>query len=136
MAYRTLNYINKSVASDVESFIESAEEDFDRSVSSLVGNFISDCDCDIVLLAGGGNSGDPELSEVALLQLSADIGIVARLHDLLMGHLVVVLLGAPEALGLLNDLLSSLARHHRAFYSCHLSSSFRNRGLICRGPGA
>ena len=40
MAYRTLNDINKSVASDVESFIESAEEGFDSSVSSLVGNFI------------------------------------------------------------------------------------------------
>ena len=57
MAYRTLNDINKSVASDVESFIESAEEDFDSSVSSLVGNFISDCDCDIVLLAGPSSSG-------------------------------------------------------------------------------
>jgi len=57
MAYRTLNDINKSVASDVESFIESAEEGFDSSVSSLVGNFISDCDCDIVLLAGPSSSG-------------------------------------------------------------------------------
>lgn len=57
MAYRTLNDINKSVVSDVESFIESAEEGFDSSVSSLVGNFISDCDCDIVLLAGPSSSG-------------------------------------------------------------------------------
>ena len=57
MAHRTLNDINKNVASDVESFIESAEEGFDSSVSSLVGNFISDCDCDIVLLAGPSSSG-------------------------------------------------------------------------------
>ena len=49
MAHRTLNDINKNVASDVESFIESAEEGFDSSVSSLVGNFISDCDCDNAL---------------------------------------------------------------------------------------
>ena len=33
MAHRTLNDINKSVVSDVESFIESAEEGFDSSVS-------------------------------------------------------------------------------------------------------
>lgn len=57
MAYRTLSDINKSVASDVESFIESAEEDFDGSVSSLVERFVSDCDCDIVLLAGPSSSG-------------------------------------------------------------------------------
>lgn len=57
MAYRTLNEINKSVASDVGAFIESAEDGFDRSVSSLVDSFISDCDCDIVLLAGPSSSG-------------------------------------------------------------------------------
>ncbi len=57
MAYRTLSDINKSVASDVESFIESAEEGFDGSVSSLVERFVSDCDCDIVLLAGPSSSG-------------------------------------------------------------------------------
>ncbi|HAX84613.1 MAG TPA: hypothetical protein DCY15_09345 [Ruminococcaceae bacterium] len=57
MAYRTLSDINKNVASDVESFIESAEEGFDGSVSSLVERFVSDCDCDIVLLAGPSSSG-------------------------------------------------------------------------------
>lgn len=57
MSYRTLSDINKSVASDVESFIESAEEGFDGSVSSLVERFVSDCDCDIVLLAGPSSSG-------------------------------------------------------------------------------
>ena len=30
-------------------------------------------------------------------------------------------LGTPVALGHLEDLISSLARHHRAFYTCHLS---------------
>lgn len=57
MAYQTLNEINKNVASNVEAFIESAESGFDRSVDSLVGSFISDCDCDIVLLAGPSSSG-------------------------------------------------------------------------------
>lgn len=57
MAYRTLNDINRNVSTDVDSFIMSAEGDFDSSVSSLVDNFISDCNCDIVLLAGPSSSG-------------------------------------------------------------------------------
>lgn len=57
MANSTLNDINKNVATDVDSFIRSAEGSFDSSVSSLVSNFISDCNCDIVLLAGPSSSG-------------------------------------------------------------------------------
>lgn len=57
MANSTLNDINKSVAADAEGFIDSAEASFDGSVSSLVDSFISNCDCDIVLLAGPSSSG-------------------------------------------------------------------------------
>ena len=42
------------------------------------------------------------------------------LHDLLVGHLEVAGFVAPVALGELEGLVSSLARHHRAFNTCHI----------------
>lgn len=57
MANSTLKEINNGVGSDVEAFIGSAEREFDSSVSELVGGLISDCNCDIVLLAGPSSSG-------------------------------------------------------------------------------
>lgn len=57
MANSTLKEINNGVGSDVEAFIGSAESEFDSSVSELVGGLISDCNCDIVLLAGPSSSG-------------------------------------------------------------------------------
>ena len=79
---------------------------------------------DAVHLAGGADAGDPQTAEIALLQLAAHIGIPQGLHHLLVGDLEVVLFVAPIALRQLNDLFSSLARHHRAFYSSHDLSSF------------
>ena len=75
-----------------------------------------------VELAGGGDAGDPQLAEIPLLQPAAHIGVGQGLHDGLVGHLEVLALGAPVALGHLQDLISSLARHHRAFYSSHCKS--------------
>ena len=74
-----------------------------------------------VELAAGGDTGDPQLAEVALLLLAAYVGVAAGLHDLLLGHLEVAGLVAPVALRETEHLVPSLARHHRAFDSSHLS---------------
>ena len=78
-------------------------------------------------LAAGADTGDPKLTELALLLLAADVSIAQGLHDRLIGHLEVLGLAAPVTLGHAEDLISSLARHHRAFNSSHLSVL-----LICR----
>lgn len=57
MAFSTLEKINMSVETDVDSFIRNSEMDFDKSVSSLVDSVTADNDCDIVLLAGPSSSG-------------------------------------------------------------------------------
>ena len=66
-----------------------------------------------------GDTGDPQLTEVPLLQTAAHIGVGQGLHDLLVGHLEVLGLGAPVALGQLQSLISSFTRHHSAFNTCH-----------------
>ena len=71
-------------------------------------------------LAGCGDTGEPQGAEVALLQAAADISVGQGLHDLLVGHLEVAGFVAPVALGELEGLVSSLARHHRAFNTCHI----------------
>ena len=73
-----------------------------------------------VELAGGGDTGDPQGAEVSLLQAAADIGVGQGLHDLLVRHFEVAGFIAPVALGELKSLVSSLARHHRAFNTCHI----------------
>ena len=71
-------------------------------------------------LDSGGDTSDPQAAEISLLLLTADVGINAGLLDGLLGHLEMGGLGAPVGLRKLQGLISSLARHHRAFYSCHL----------------
>ena len=66
-----------------------------------------------------GNTSDPQLTEFSLLQLTANIGVSAGLHNSLLGHLEVGGLGAPVGLCQLQNFISSLARHHCAFNSCH-----------------
>ena len=71
------------------------------------------------------DTGDPQAAEVTLLLLTASESIVAGLDVLLLSHLKVLGLGTPVALGQLQGSISSLARHHRAFNSCHfLISSY------------
>ena len=71
-------------------------------------------------LAAGADAGDPQAAEISLFQAAADVAVAAGLHHGLVGHFVVLALGAPVALGQTQDLVSMLARHHRAFYSCHI----------------
>ena len=74
-----------------------------------------------VHLAAGADTGDPQLAEVALLELAADVSVTAGLHQLLVSHLIVTGLVSPITLGKTQLFISSLARHHRAFDSGHLS---------------
>jgi hypothetical protein len=76
---------------------------------------------DAVDLAGGADTGDPQAAEITLLQAAALVGVGQALHDSLVGHLKMLALSAPVALGHLQDLISSLARHHCAFDSSHFS---------------
>lgn len=50
------------------------------------------------------DSGDPQTAEISLLLLSAEVSIVAGLHDSLLSHLKVSALGTPIALSELQNL--------------------------------
>ena len=73
-----------------------------------------------VHLAACADTGDPELTEVSLLLLAADVSVAAGLHELLVCHLIVTGLIAPITLCKTKNLVSVLAGHHCAFNSCHL----------------
>ena len=72
-----------------------------------------------VLLAGGGDTGDPDSAEVTFLLLSADVGIVAGLHDRFLRGAEQLGLATVVALRQLQGFISSLASHHSAFNTCH-----------------
>ena len=73
-----------------------------------------------VELAGGGNAGDPQAAEITLLLLTADVSIVAGLHNSLFRHLKALALCAKIALCHLQGLFSSFAGHHRSFNTSHI----------------
>ena len=74
-----------------------------------------------VHLAAGADTGDPQLTEISLLALTSNVSIAKGLHNSLIGHLIVLGFASPITLGHAEDLISSLARHHRAFNSSHCS---------------
>lgn len=63
MAYFTQKEINNGVKTNVASYICEQERRFDNSLSLLVERFVSDCNCDIVLLAGPSSSGKTTTAE-------------------------------------------------------------------------
>ena len=79
-----------------------------------------------VNLSLSGDTSDPQSAEFSLLLLTADVCVVAGLHNGLLSHLEVLGLGTPVTLGSLQYLISSLARHHCALNSCHFILSFLN----------
>ena len=70
-----------------------------------------------------GDPRDPESTEISLFELASHECVVAALHDGFFGHLEMLRFGAPVTFGSFKDFISSLARHHRAFYSCHFTLS-------------
>lgn len=57
MMVNKFSLINKKVTENAAEFIKACEERFDSDVSAVVNGFLSNPDCDIVLLAGPSSSG-------------------------------------------------------------------------------
>ena len=82
---------------------------------------------------GRGNTGNPQLTELSLLQLTANVSVNAGLCNSLLGHLKVTGLGTPVGLCELQGLISSLARHHLSLI--HISPMEGSREAIIIAEG-
>src|SRR5690606_36179578 len=65
------------------------------------------------------DAGDPQRTEVALLLLAADVGVLTRLDDRLLGDAEDLAAGVVVTLGLAEDLLVTAARLDATLDSCH-----------------
>src|SRR5581483_3894208 len=65
-----------------------------------------------------------QAAELALLVAAVAVGVVARLHPLLMGRLEQVALAAPVAFGRFQHLLMALMSHRATFDARHRDRSF------------
>src|SRR3546814_283173 len=72
------------------------------------------------------DAGDPQRTEIALLLLAADVGVLQRLRDRLLGDAEDLATGVVIALGLLENLLVPTAGRHTTFDSCHCSALLRD----------
>src|SRR5688572_8709078 len=72
------------------------------------------------------DAGDPQRTEIALLLLATDVGVLQGLRDRLLGDAEDLATGVVVALGLLQDFLVSTAGRHTTFDSCHLSALLRD----------
>src|SRR5690606_1445436 len=72
------------------------------------------------------DAGDPQRTEVALLLLPADVGVLQRLDDRLVGDAEDLAAGVVVTLGLLEDLLVTTARLHATLDSCHFLALLRD----------
>src|SRR5690606_25923056 len=79
------------------------------------------------------DAGDPQRTEVALLLLAADVGVLLRLDDRLLGDAEDLAAGVVVTLGLAQDLLVTAARLHATLDSCHCSVLLRDTAAC--GPG-
>jgi len=75
---------------------------------------------DVAVGAGGGDSDDPESSEISLTAATVAEGILPRLHYLFVSALEDVLLTSPIAGCCFDDLLVPFVAHKAAFYTCHI----------------
>jgi hypothetical protein len=82
------------------------------------------------LLATSVDSGDPKLTEIALLLASVTKGVLPRLHDLLMSTLKYVLLSSKIAGSGFYRFLVALVAHKATFNSCHCFSSFASAVIL------
>src|SRR5690606_27098878 len=81
------------------------------------------------------DAGDPQRTEIALLLLAADLGVLQRLGDRLLGDAEDLAAGVVVALGLLEDLLVTTARLHATLDSCHFLALLRDTEACDRdGP--
>src|SRR4030095_837011 len=75
-----------------------------------------------VLARSGVDARDPQPAEVALAALAADVGVLPRLVQDLARLLEAVFPGTPEALGLLEDAITTTTGFEPSLHTCHFSS--------------
>src|SRR5688572_24684607 len=78
------------------------------------------------------DAGDPQRTEIALLLLATDVGVLQGLRDRLLGDAENLATGVVVALGLLQDLLVTAARLHATLDSCHCSALLRDTAACDR----
>src|SRR5688572_3416195 len=69
------------------------------------------------------DAGDPQRTEIALLLLATDVGVLQCLRDRLLGDAEDLATGVVVALGLLQDFLVTATRRNTTLNSCHFSVS-------------
>src|SRR5690606_26076844 len=79
------------------------------------------------------DAGDPQRTEVALLLLAANVGVLQCLRHRLLGDAEDLAARVVVTLGLLEDLLVTAARHHATLDSCHFLALLRDTEAC--GPG-
>src|SRR5690606_11059035 len=82
------------------------------------------------------DAGDPQRTEVALLLLAADVGVLARLDDRLLGDAIDLAAGVVIALRLVEDLLVTAARLDATLDSCHFLIPQRYGSMRSRRPAS
>ena len=79
-----------------------------------------------VLASCGRDANNPKPAKLSLLLSPVPVGIGERLDDLLFGSLMQLALGAPVALGLLQNFLSALKPFISSSYSTHGAILFQS----------
>src|SRR5690606_31981919 len=79
------------------------------------------------------DAGDPQGAEMALLLLAADVGVLLRLGDRLLGDAEDLAAGVVITLGGLQDFLVTTTGRHTTLDSCHVLALLRDTEAC--GPG-
>src|SRR5690606_40096524 len=79
------------------------------------------------------DAGDPQRAEIALLLLAADVGVLTRLDDRLLGDAEDLAAGVVVTLRATEDLLVATTRLHTTLRSEEHTSELQSReNLVCR----
>src|SRR6478752_7618074 len=84
----------------------------------------------------GVDARDPQRTEITLLLLAADVGVLQGLRDRLLGDAEDLAAGVVVALGLLQDFLVAPTRLYTTFDSCHVLSPHRYGSMRSRRPAS
>ena len=84
-----------------------------------------------LLAADSADSDNPQPSELTLFGAAIPVGIVARLHELLIGGLEQAALAAEVAFGGLKNFFMTFMGHHTTFHAGHNENSFQVGGVGC-----
>src|SRR5690606_19418973 len=82
---------------------------------------------DAQFTASSVDTGDPQRAEHAFLVAAVTVGVLACLHDCLLGYPEHVAAATTETFGLGNDFFVAGARVYTAFYSGHVEFSIIKR---------